>query len=191
MPSASGCARWWIGPVSYTHLHPLGKQQSGQRQLALQQVLRTATPAGVVQLGPSVFVELEREDEDSILTILAEFGNRAHPSYGGANGPRHNQIPEPDRSVDNSTIWEEDFNRQYYLDTLFSEEPGAISMRNYYIEQSSGRYAVNGDVSDWGRVRYNTARYGNNACGSNVCSTVWYLSLIHIFLSISSVYVRS
>ena len=154
--------------------HPLGKQQSGQRQLALQQVLRTATPAGVVQLGPSVFVELEREDEDSILTILAEFGNRAHPSYGGANGPRHNQIPEPDRSVDNSTIWEEDFNRQYYLDTLFSEEPGAISMRNYYIEQSSGRYAVNGDVSDWGRVRYNTARYGNNACGSNVCSTVWY-----------------
>ena len=25
--------------------HPLGKQQSGQRQLALQQVLRTATPA--------------------------------------------------------------------------------------------------------------------------------------------------
>ena len=154
--------------------HPLGKQQSGQRQLALQQVLRTATPAGVVQLGPNEFVQLEREDEDSILTILGEFGNRVHPSYGGAQGPRKNTIPEPDRSVDNTTIWTEDFNRDYYLDLLFSEEPGAISMRNYYIEQSSNVYAVNGDVSDWGRVRYNTARYGNNACGSNVCSTVWY-----------------
>src|SRR5690606_10754029 len=99
---------------------------------------------------------------------------KAHASYGGAQGPRRNQIPEPDRSVDNSTIWEPDFNQAYYEDVLFSEAPGAISMRNFYIEQSSGRYAVNGTVEDWVRVRYNTARYGNNACGSNVCSTVWY-----------------
>lgn len=155
--------------------HPLGKQQWGLRQLGLQQrLLGTEATNGVMRVGPDQYVELEREDEDTIWTVLAEFGNKAHPSYGGAQGPRRNQIPEPDRSVDNSTIWEPDFNQAYYEDVLFSEAPGAISMRNFYIEQSSGRYAVNGTVEDWVRVRYNTARYGNNACGSIVCSTVWY-----------------
>ena len=155
--------------------HPLGKQQWGLRQLALQQrLLGTEATNGVMRVGPDQYVELEREDEDTIWTVLGEFGNRAHPSYGGAPGPRYNQIPEPDRSVDNATIWEPDFNKAYYEDMLFSEAPGAISVRNYYIEQSSGRYAVNGIVEDWVRVRYNTARYGNNACGSVVCSTVWY-----------------
>ncbi|MCA9867621.1 MAG: immune inhibitor A [Anaerolineae bacterium] len=155
--------------------HPLGKQQRGLRQMALQQRLQGAeVQNGVMAMGPGTYVELEREDEDTIWTVLAEFGNRVHPSYGGALGPRHNEIPEPDRNVDNTTIWEPDFNRDYYVDTLFSEAPGAISMRNYYIEQSSGRYAVNGHVTDWGRVPYNTARYGNNACGSSVCATVWY-----------------
>jgi immune inhibitor A len=155
--------------------HPLGKQRTALRQMGLQQVLRAGGgESGVVQLGPGRYAELAIEDEDLIFTVLGEFGNRVHPDYGGAAGPRKNQIPEPDRSVDNSTIWEPDFNRDYYLDTLFSEEPGAISMRNYYLEQSSGAYAVNGDVTDWVRVRYNTARYGNNACGSVVCSTVWY-----------------
>jgi hypothetical protein len=28
-------------------------------------------------------------------------------------------------------------------------------------------------VTDWGQVPYNEARYGTNACGSIVCSTVW------------------
>jgi immune inhibitor A len=155
--------------------HPLGKQQRGLRQTALQQRLQGATTqGGVMRLGPGQYVELEREDEDSIWTVLAEFGNRAHSSYGGAQGPRVNQIPEPDRSVDNTTIWEPDFNRAYYEEMLFSEAPGAISVRNYYIEQSSGRYAINGIVEDWVRVPYNTARYGNNACGDIVCATVWY-----------------
>ena len=99
---------------------------------------------------------------------------RVHFDHAAERGRAGDEIVEPDRNVDNTTIWEPDFNRDYYVDTLFSEAPGAISMRNYYIEQSSGRYAVNGHVTDWGRVPYNTARYGNNACGSSVCATVWY-----------------
>ena len=155
--------------------HPLGKQQWGLRQMALQQRLQgIAVTNGVMRVGPNQFVELEREDEDTIWTVLGEFGNKAHSSYGGAPGPRHNTIAEPDRSVDNTTIWEPDFSRDYFLDLLFNDAPGAITMRNWYIEQSSGRYAVNGDVTDWVRVPYNTARYGNDACGSSVCATVWY-----------------
>ena len=46
-------------------------------------------------------------------------------------------------------------------------------MRKFYEEQSSNRYTVNGEVTGWGRVQYNEARYGNNACGGIVCSTVW------------------
>src|SRR4029078_1095958 len=42
-------------------------------------------------------------------------------------------------------------------------------MRNYYKEQSSGRYAVNGDVTDWGQVPYNARSYGSNYCGGIVC----------------------
>ena len=46
-------------------------------------------------------------------------------------------------------------------------------MRNFYKEQSSNRYTVNGEVTNWGLVPFNEARYGTNLCGSNVCSTVW------------------
>ena len=155
--------------------HPLGKQQRGLRQIALQQQLQGAQATqGSMRVGPDQFVELEREDEDLIWTVAADFGNRVHPDYGGAKGPQHNQIPEPDRSVDNTTIWVPNFSQEYYENLLFSEAPGAISMRNFYIELSSNRYTVDGDVTDWGRVPYNTARYGNNACGSTVCGTVWY-----------------
>ena len=46
-------------------------------------------------------------------------------------------------------------------------------MRNFYIEQSSNRYTVNGDVTNWVQVPFNEARYGTNLCGGIVCSTVW------------------
>ena len=69
--------------------HPLGKQQRALRQTALQQrLLGVEAPGGVMQLGPGQYVELEREDADLILTILGEFGNRVHPNFGGATGPR-------------------------------------------------------------------------------------------------------
>ena len=34
-------------------------------------------------------------------------------------------------------------------------------MRNFYIEQSSNRYTVNGDVTDWVKVPFNEANYGS------------------------------
>jgi immune inhibitor A len=43
-------------------------------------------------------------------------------------------------------------------------------MANYYLDASSGKYSVNGYVSDWVQVPYNEAAYGSNYCGSIVCT---------------------
>ncbi|HEU4948222.1 MAG TPA: immune inhibitor A domain-containing protein [Kribbella sp.] len=136
------------------------------------------------------YVELSREKTDRIFVVLAEFGNERHPSYpdqdtapnipGPATfeGPLHNAIPQPDRTVDNSTIWQPDYNHAHYQQMYFGDGAGDNSLKNYYEKQSSGRYSVEGTVTDWVKVRYNEARYGRSngfPCGGNVCSNTWAL----------------
>ena len=151
--------------------HPKGDEQAALREKAVEAVLQGKANGKIHEVAKGQYVELDREGEDLIWTVIADFGDTVswHSLLQSAvPGPQHNQIPEPDRAVDNTTIWTSDFNRDYYMDTLFSDEPGAVSMRNYYIEQSSNRYAVNGDVTDWAQVEYNTAHYGRYD------STVWW-----------------
>jgi len=167
----------WYGADNDNPGNPLGNRQAELKEKALAAKLNGKASGPVVQVAHGQFVELERQGEDSIWTVLGEFGNAESPFgilQGGAPGPQHNQIPEPDRSVDNSTIWAPDFSKAYYEDLLFSEAPGAVSMRNFYIEQSSNRYTVNGDVTDWGQVPYRAAHYGRDYCGSIVCATTWW-----------------
>ena len=125
------------------------------------------------------YVELSQERADKIFVILAEFGNQRHPDYPDVDtdpdtpgpttfeGPLHNKIPEPDRTKDNSTVWQADFNRKHYQDLYFKKN--AESLKTYYSTQSSGRYSVDGTVSDWVKVPYNEARYGREDSGT------WYL----------------
>ena len=153
--------------------HPKGDVQRALKQRALQARLAGKTTGKVHRVANGQYVELAREGEDSIWTVLGEFGTQINPTYGGSAGPLHNQIPEPDRAVNNSTIWSPDFSRPYYETLLFNDEPGAVSMRNFYIENSSNRYAVNGAVTDWVRVPFNEANYGANYCGSIVCARTW------------------
>ena len=124
------------------------------------------------QVAKGQFVEFSREGEDSIWTVVADFGTQINP-VGGTTGPQKNQIPEPNRQVDNTTIWSPNFSQSYYKDLLFSSAPGATSMRNFYIELSANRYTVNGDVTDWVRVPFNEANYGANYCGGIVCARTW------------------
>ncbi|MDQ4007532.1 MAG: immune inhibitor A, partial [Actinomycetota bacterium] len=152
----------------------LSRKQRALRTKAQEKVLKgqaQSTDQGgdnVVKVAKGQYVELAREGEDSIWTVTAEFGDAPATHEGltheGPAGPMHNEIPKPDRSVDNTTIWAPDFSRDYYMDLLFSEEPGAVSMRNFYLENSSNRYTVNGDVTDWAQVPYNAASYGSNDC---------------------------
>jgi len=162
---------------------PLAQKQRALRKEALKDQLKgkIAPDAKKAKVGKGKhgkFVELARTGEDSIWTLLVEFGNNqathnhggpAPIAHGGASGPVHNQIPEPNRAQDNVTIWAPNFDRAHYLDMLFSDTPGKSTMRNFYIEASSGRYAVNGDVTDWTKVPFNEAAYGSNYCGSIVC----------------------
>jgi immune inhibitor A len=158
----------------------LSKRQNKLRKQGLERLLKGQAvakgPNKVVEVAKGQFVELARQGEDSIFTIVAQFGPQDSPFTilkSGIPGPLRNAIPEPDRSKDNTTIWAPDFSPAYYKNMLFSDTPGAISMRNFYIEQSSGRYAVNGDVTEWVTVPYNAAHYGRNYCGGIVCQQTW------------------
>ncbi|MFV2101953.1 immune inhibitor A domain-containing protein [Micromonospora sp. LOL_024] len=136
------------------------------------------------------YVELSREKTDRIFVILAEFGDKRHPDYPDQDtdpdvagpvrfdGPTHNEIPEPNRSTDNSTVWQPDYDADHYRKLYFGTGPGDESVKQYYEAQSSGRYSVDGVVTDWVKVDYNQARYGRSSgypCESIVCTNVWAL----------------
>ena len=48
-------------------------------------------------------------------------------------------------------------------------------MKSFYEQQSSGKYSISGAVTEWVKVPFNQARYGNDACGDVVCNSVWFL----------------
>ncbi|MEQ1785943.1 MAG: immune inhibitor A domain-containing protein [Acidimicrobiales bacterium] len=136
------------------------------------------------------YVELENEGTDRVFTLLVEFGDERHPEYpdqdtdpdteGPArfDGPLHNEIPEPNRRVDNSTVWEPDYSQAYFDDLYFGTGRGVESLKTYYEKQSSGRYSVDGEASAWVKVPYNEARYGRSngfPCDDVVCDNTWNL----------------
>jgi len=118
--------------------HPLGKEKRERTQKALIAKLNGKAHGKTHEVARGQYVELERQGEDLIFTILGEYSDFPH-----------NNIAEPDRDFDNTTAWTMDFTREHYMDLLFSEAPGATSVRNHYIEMSSNRYTVDGDVTDW------------------------------------------
>lgn len=159
----------------------LSAEQAAMKEQALEKVMGGKAQAKgnnkVVQVGKGQFVELAQTGEDLIWTVLGEFSDVDSPIgilQGGLPGPQHNEIPEPDRSVDNATIWTDDFSSAYYEDLLFDRTPGDVSMANYYLEQSSGAYSVDGEVTDWVGVPYSAAHYGRDYCGGIVCATTWW-----------------
>ncbi|GAA2982368.1 immune inhibitor A domain-containing protein [Streptomyces fulvorobeus] len=174
---------------------PFSKQQDAQRQAALEQVIsgdkKVSNRDGskVVKLDDKKYVELGREKTDKIFTVLVEFGDQVDDTtmfdpdgdgprppvkkYGGTPGPAHNQIAKPDPAKDNSTAWKADYNQAHFQELYFGEGKGVDSLKTYYEKTSSGRYSVDGEVSDWVKVPYNEARYGSNYCGSSNCANVW------------------
>ena len=163
---------------------PLGQLQAELRKKGLEEKLNGKTKGKTHEVARGQFVELERTGEDSIWTVLGQFSDLAH-----------NTIPQPDRSIDNSTIWAPDFSQDYFKNLLFSEAPGAVSMRNFYIELSSNRYTVNGDVTDWVTVPGVATSYNDDLGGPAVWGFVndsvdaWYANSgmsaaqIHDYLS--------
>ncbi|MFI7287255.1 immune inhibitor A domain-containing protein [Streptomyces anulatus] len=183
------------GHVEHNLEGPFSEEQAAQREAALELVLsgdkKVANRSGskVVKLGDKKYVELGREKTDKIFTILLEFGDQVDDTtmfdpdgdgpkppvkkFGGAPGPAHNKIAKPDPKKDNSTAWKADYNQEHFQELYFGEGKGVDSLKTYYEKTSSGRYSVEGEVSDWVKVPYNEARYGSNYCGQSNCANVW------------------
>ena len=160
--------------------HPLGiaKKKAAQKEYALQQRLEGAKgfQGKTAQVGKGQYVELQREATDPIFVIIVEFGDTQYPnklfqgpppdgSTQDVTGPLHNEIPEPDRKVDNTTLWQADYDAAHYQDMYFNR------MAKYYEKQSSNRYSVTGAVHGWVKVPFNEALYGRDYCGDIVCNT--------------------
>lgn len=126
-----------VQKVDY-RMDPLTSAQAAQKVTAMDAVLNGKAFGKTHEVARGQYVELARQGEDPVWTLLGEFSDFPH-----------NNIAEPDRSLDNTTLWVEDFSRDYYLDLLFAEGKGVNSMRQWYIENSSNRYAVYGDVPEW------------------------------------------
>jgi len=143
--------------------HPLGKKLRALRERALQDKIMGKTSGKVQEVAKGQYVELAREGEDPVWTVFGEFGDFPH-----------NNIAEPDRNYDNTTNWIPDFNRDHYLDLLFAEGYDVNSMRQYYIENSSNRYAVYGDVTDWALAPDDACNYDDDREHPDGGNAVWY-----------------
>ncbi len=169
-------------------LNPMARKQQELKQSALEQKLKgkLAKDAKVAKLGKGQYVDLANEGTDRVFVVIAEFGDRRHPSFcdstapgscafpsdGSAqryDGPAHNEIPQPDRSQDNTTLWQANYSKAHYENMYFDR------MAEYFERQSSGRYSVDGDVTEWVKVPFNEARYGRDYCGGIVCNNTWFL----------------
>ena len=159
--------------------NPLGEAQAELREDAVKQLVSGEAETKMINGNRVIEVKSKKGDtnrkgrgagkvkyvnypvdrEEDIYTVLVDFGDEINPTYGGEAGPVHNQIPEPDRSQDNSTYWLPDFDREHYQDMMFGE---GESFKDFYLKQSNGRFLAKGDVSDWVSVPYNEARYGSN-----------------------------
>jgi immune inhibitor A len=131
---------------------------------ALQAKLNGKAYGKVDEVARGQYVQMAREGEGALWTVLGEFGDYNH----------NEMIAAPDRAVDNTTIFSSDFSRDYYMDMLFNEAPGANSMRNFYIEQSSNRYTVHGDVTNWVKVPGDAWTYDDDLESPLGGNAVWY-----------------
>jgi len=150
---------------------PLTARQNERRKAAQKLILSgKASPdeGGAVALNAEgdKYYQAAVTGTGRLFTILAEFGDQGSGKLGTVPGPLHNAIPEPDRAVNNSTHWREDFNTAYYHDLFFGDgDPGTTeqSFADFYSKQSSGAYTVDGEVSDWVKVPGNASTYGDNS----------------------------
>lgn len=168
---------------------PVAEERRDLNQQAVEQVLTGGAKvqdrdgSKAVKVAPGQWAQYGLQDSDQILSFLVDFGDEVDPRFPASTpGPLHGNITEPDRAVDNSTYWSDTFDREHYVDMFFDEE--GESLKGVYEEMSSGRYTVDGDVSDWVTVPYSSASYGETESQEDMTRFVqdtadaWYDSQI-------------
>ncbi len=170
---------------------PMIKRQRALQRKASEMVVRgerkvqRKNGTDAVRIAPGQWVQYGVQDRAQILTFLVDFGSGS--GYGttcdqGPAGPVHNNIPKPDRKADNTTYWEPNFDRSHYMDMFFNGLPdqGGESFRDFYQEQSSGRYWIDGDVSNWVQIPDREACFGVNESNTDMtaftqqAADAWY-----------------
>jgi hypothetical protein len=74
---------------------PKGDAQQALKQRALQARLAGKTSGKTHRVAKGQYVELEREGEDSIWTVVGEFGLSVNPTYPGLVGPLTTRFRSP------------------------------------------------------------------------------------------------
>ena len=162
--------------------NPLARKQVDANEEALNvsgsSSIRGRKLGNTVSVPPSSPQFKSLEGMDKLLLIAVEFSNTPYswtPVEGPARteaGPLNNQIPVPDNSFD---LYVPDFSTQHYEDMLFTPGGWTIpadapryagehrgSMHDYYLEQSYGKYTVDGDAYGWFTVDKPEAYYGDD-----------------------------
>jgi immune inhibitor A len=148
---------------------PLTTKQLELKQQALEAKLNGKAYGKTREVARGQYVQLALEGTGMVWTVMGEFVD-----------VKHNDIPEPDRAVDNTTLWVPDFSKAHMNGLLYDTTPGANSMANFYLEQSSGRYTVAGEATDWVTVPGNAVDYdypqGGRVVWNFICDSVdaWY-----------------
>lgn len=150
------------------HRDPLMEKRSALRQRAVDDLVAgKARTVGkgknrTIRLADGTEVDYPVNRTAQLLTFLIEFGDgEGNPDFpDNTAGPTHNQIAEPSAD-DNTTYWKSDFSRQHFLDMFFNgmDEQDGESFHDVYREMSSGRFDLQGDVSDWVQVEHPAAYY--------------------------------
>jgi immune inhibitor A len=133
------------------------------------------------------FTDWERPTDINDATCVTETVDKTGPEYG--------ELPDPvtvGSGRDNNTFWVDDFSVEHYEKLMFSEEgltdrvrtdltgpdglPGfdisGYTMRNYFLENSSGFYDLSGTVVDWLALPHSEAWYGADNCVGGRASMV-------------------
>jgi immune inhibitor A len=140
---------------------PKAAERNRRREIAVRAKIAGKAAGRVHEVAKGQFVELGLERSDRVFVLLVEYGNSAAstPTVPNTPGPAHNTLPQPNRATDNNTIWQANYDRAHFVDMYFNR------MVAYYKSQSSGRYSINGDVTEWVKVPFNGPRYGANSMG--------------------------
>lgn len=165
--AAVGPSEPFAAPQKDNLPNPLAENQVTLKKEAIARVINgTAMPelrngSEVVRVGGNRWAELKKKADkvDPIFVILSQFGNQVDPAFGGTVGPLHNQIAQPDRTLDNSTSWQADYPPSHF--TKMYNGPGE-SVADMYYKMSGGKYSVKAEVTNWVNLPFNEARYGSN-----------------------------
>jgi immune inhibitor A len=142
--------------------HPLGDKLAALKAKALEDKVAGEAKGKIYEVAPGEFVPLAITGTGMVWTVPGEF-----PDYP------HNSIAEPDRTVDNSSLWVDDFSEAYFDEMLYTRGEGVNSMAEYFLEMSSGRYTVDGDCVDWVTVPYTHEVYDDGDAQNDTSENVW------------------